>query len=140
MAQEETHSGARRFGYFVTILVNIAMIYIANNLLNWGWPAFLTKDYVLCLWAANLSFGANIFINFIFMFFDRRWFRSLMQAFANVFGFLSIYVFWRVFPLDLSAGMASMVNLGLIIIMGLTALGTLIELISAVRFYNRDSR
>lgn len=140
MAQEETHSGARRFGYFVTILINIAMIYVANNLLNWGWPAILTKDYVLCLWAANLSFGVNIFINFIFMFFDRRWFRSLMQAFGNVFGFLSIFVFWQVFPLDLSAGLASMVNLGLIIIMGLTALGTPVELISAVRLYNRDSK
>jgi hypothetical protein len=140
MKNETSPSGARRFGYFVTILVNIAMIYVANNLLNWGWPPFLTKDYVLCLWAANLSFAANIFINFIFMFFDRRWFRSLMQAFGNVFGFLSIFVFWQVFPLDLSSGLASMVNLGLIIIMGLTALGTLVELISAVKLYNRDNR
>jgi hypothetical protein len=140
MKNETTPSGTRRFGYFVTILVNIAMIYVANNLLNRGWPPFLTKDYVLCLWAANLSFGANIFINFVFMFFDRRWFRSLMQAFGNVFGYLSVYVFWRVFPLDLSSGLASTINLGLIIILGLIALGTLVELVSAINIYTRDNK
>jgi hypothetical protein len=140
MGSQSSPSGASRFGYFVTILVNIAMIYVANNLLNWGWPPFLTKDYILCLWAANLSFGANIFIHFVFLFFDRRWFRSLMQAFGNVFGFLSVYVFWRVFPLDLPSGLASMINLGLIIVMGLIALGTLVELGSAIKIYTRDNR
>ncbi len=140
MSENQAPSGARRFGYFITILINIAMIYVANNLLNWGWPPFLTKDYVLCLWAANLSFGANIFINFVFMVFDRRWFRSLMQAIGNVFGFLSVYVFWRVFPLDLPSGLASMVNLGLIIVMGLIALGTLVELVSAINIYSRDNK
>jgi len=140
MKNEIAPSGAHRFGYFVTILINIAMIYMANNLLNWGWLPFLTKDYILCLWAANLSFGANIFINFVFMVFDRRWFRSLMQSIGNVFGFLSVYVFWRVFPLDLPSGLASTVNLGLIIVMGLIALGTLVELVSAINIYSRDNK
>ncbi len=140
MSHNQPPSGARRFGYFVSILVNIAMIYVANNLLGWGWLPFLTDDFVQCLWAFNLSFGANIFINFVFMFFDRRWFRHLMQAITNVFGFISVYVFRQVFPLDLSTGLANAVNLGLIVVMGLIALGTLVELISAISSYNRDSQ
>ena len=140
MNNQPTSSGARRFGYFVSILVNIAMIYIANNLLNWGWLPFLTEDFVLCLWAFNLSFGANIFINFVFMFFDRRWFRNLMQAIVNVFGFISVYIFRQVFPLDLSSGLSGAVNVGLIVIMGLIVLSSFIELVSAVGSYNRDNK
>lgn len=131
-------SGARRFGYFMTIAMNIAMIYVANNLLNWNWVPFITKDFILCLWAINLSLGASIFINFVFMFFDRKWFRSLIQSFSNVFAFISGFVFWRVLPLDLPESLVSAVKLGLVIVLGLIALGTLVELSNAVRFYNRE--
>jgi len=137
MPQDNMPSSARRFGYFMAIVVNIAMIYVANNILNWKWVPFLTEDFVLCLWAINLSLGASIFINFVFMFFDRKWFRSLMQAFSNVFAFISGYIFWRVFPLDLADSLSSAVKLGLVVILGLIALGTLVELTQAVRYYNR---
>ena len=139
MSTKEMPSGARRFGTLVTIAVNFALIYVTNNLLSWNVP-FLTERFSECLWAINLSLSVTIFINFIFLMFDRRWFRSLMQAFGNVFGFLSVYVFWRVFPLDLPSGLASTVNLGLIIIMGLIALGTLVELVSAINIYSRNNR
>lgn len=138
MSQEKMPSPARRFGYFLTIVVNIGVIFIANNLLNWNWVPFLTEDFALCLWAINLSLGASIFINFMFMFFDRKWFRGLMQSLSNVFAFISGYIFWRVFPLSLSESMAKAVKLGLVIILGLIALGTLIELTNAVRHYNRE--
>lgn len=138
MSHNQGPSGARRFGYFLAILINTAMIYAANHLLDWDWVPFINEDFVLCLWAINLSLGASIFINFVFMFFDRKWFRSLMQAFSNVFAFLSGYIFLQVFPLDLSESLASAARLGIMIILGLIALGTLVELINAVRLYNRE--
>jgi hypothetical protein len=136
MTQNRIPSPARQFGYIVSIAVNILLIYAANNLLNWNVP-FLTKDFTQCLWAVNLSLGVTIFINFIFIFFDRRWFRNLMQAFGNIFGFISAFVFWRVFPLNLSDALARIVNFALIIALGLIVLATIIELFGSVRHYNR---
>jgi len=136
MPQNKMPSSARQFGYIVSVIVNIALIYIANNFLNWNIP-FLTKDFAQCLWAVNLSLGVTIFINFIFIFFDRKWFKNLMQAFGNVFAFISGFVFWRVFPLNLSDSLARIVNFALIIALGAIVLSTMIELLATLRNYNR---
>jgi hypothetical protein len=136
MSQNKMPSSARQFGYIVSIFVNILLIFIANNLLNWNVP-FLTQDFAQCLWAVNLSLGVTIFINFIFIFFDRRWFKNLMQVFGNVLGFISGYIFLRVFPLNLTDNLARLVNFALIIGLGAIVLSTMIELIGAVRNYTR---
>ncbi len=138
MSQTHPSAGERRFGYFVTILINFAMIYVAANLLNWNVP-FLTERFNECLWAINLSLYAIIFINFIFMAFDRKWFRNLMEAFSSVFSFISVYVFRNVFPLDISAEAARWVNFGLIIILVLVAIAILAGIMRAIRNYRRDS-
>ena len=36
---------ARRFGYLVAIGVNLILLYVVNNLLEWEWPSFLTEDF-----------------------------------------------------------------------------------------------
>lgn len=138
MLQNKMPSAAKQFGYIVAIAVNIALIYIANNLLNWN-VSFLTKDFVQCLWAINLSLGVTIFVNFIFIFFDRKWFKNLMEAFGNVFAFISGFIFWRVFPLNLPENLARIINFALIFALGAIVLSTMIDLVSAVRNYNRTN-
>lgn len=134
MAETKIPSWARRFGYFVSIVINFLMMYAANNLHNWNVP-YLTERFSECLWAVNLSLGVSIFIHFIFMVFDRKWFRSFMQAIANVFSLISVYVFREVFPLDLADSMERMVNLGLVIILLLILLSIFIELFNSIKFY-----
>ncbi len=127
----------RKFGYFVTILINIALIYVANNLLNWHIP-WLKDSFVQCLWAINLSLAVTVFTNVVFLFFDRRWFRHFMEAFTNVFSFISGYIFWRVLPLDLNPHLAKWVNLFLILILVFTLLSILVEMSKAVKHYRRE--
>ena len=134
MDETKMPSGARRFGYFFSIIINFLMMYAANNLLIWNVP-YLTERFSECLWAVNLSLGVSIFIHFVFMVFDRKWFRSFMQALANVFSLISVYVFREVFPLDLSYSMERMVNLGLVIILILILLSILVELFNSIKFY-----
>ena len=134
MAETKIPSWARRFGYFVSIVINFLMMYAANNLHNWNVP-FLTERFSECLWAVNLSLGVSIFIHFIFMVFDRKWFRSFMQAIANVFSLISVYVFREVFPLDLADSMERMVNLGLVIILILILLSIFVELFNSIKIY-----
>ena len=138
MRNTTTPSSGRRFGYTISILVNFFMIYVANNLLGWNVP-FLTERFNECLWAITLSISVSIFIQFIHLFYDPKWFRRLMQAVANVFSLYSTYVFWRVFPLDLAENIARVVNLATIIIMALTALSIFIELGGAVRHYTKKA-
>ncbi len=138
MSQNKMPTSAKRFGYFVTIAANIFLVYVANNLLNWN-ISFITEDFAQCLWAINLSLAVTIFINFIFIFFDRKWFKQLMQAFGNVFGFISTYVIWRVFPFDFSNSMTRIVNFALIFALGAIVLSTMVELIGAVREYGRKN-
>jgi len=134
MAETKMPSGVRRFGYFISIVINFFMMYAANNLSSWNVP-YVTERFSECLWAVNLSLGVSIFIHFVFMVFDRKWFRSFMQALANVFSLISVYVFREVFPLDLADSMERMVNLGLVIILILILLSILVELFNSIKFY-----
>ena len=138
MEKNFTPTAGRRFGYTISILINFFMIYVANNLINWNVP-FLTERFNECLWAITLSISVSIFVQFIHLFYDPKWFRRLMQGMANVFSLFSTYVFWRVFPLELSENIARVVNLAIIIIMVLTALSIFIELGGAVRHYSKKT-
>jgi hypothetical protein len=137
MSNNDIPTGGKRFGYFLSILINFAMIYIANNLLVWNVP-YLTNDFMRCLWAINLSFAVTIFTNFIFIFFDRKWFHSLMEAFGTVFSFLSTYVFWQVFPLDINETWSYWVKIGLVVLLVLTALSFISQIMRAIRQYGRS--
>jgi len=138
MQQNTQPTGARRFGYFIAIIVNAVMIYVANNLLNWNLP-FLTESFQQTLWAINLSLGVSMFINFTFLFFDPTWFKNLMQAIANIFSAVSVFVFRSVFPLELPENIASVVNIALMVLFGLILLTVIIELVNAIRNYRRFS-
>lgn len=138
MSQTNMPTGARRFGYFVTVIINFALLYVANNLLEWKLLPFLTEDFNECLWAIRLSFAVTIFINFIFMFFDRKWFKSLMESVNSVFSFISGYIFYRVFPLDLPGAWERWVNLGLVILLVMIALSVLVQMMNAVKYYRRN--
>lgn len=137
MSHNNSPSGARRFGYFLAIIINAAMIYAANNLLKWNIP-FLTQSFQECLWAINLSLSISMFINFTFLFFDRKWFRSFMQALSNIFAAISVYTFRQIFPLDLTENLAGIVNFALVILIGLLLLSVLIEFVNAIRNYQRE--
>ena len=134
MAETNMPSGLRRFGYFISIMTNFIMMYAVNNLLSWNAP-YLTERFSECLWAINLSLGVSIFIHFVFMVFDRKWFRSFMKSLANVFSFISVVVFRQVFPLNLSDNMARTANLGLVILLILLILSIFVELINSIKFY-----
>ena len=138
MPERTQPTGGRRFGYFISIILNCLMLYSVNNLHLWNIP-FLTDRFSECLWAVNLSIGVSIFMYVTFMVFDRRWFRNLMQAIANVFAFVSLYVFRQVFPLDIADSTARWVNLGMVIILVIMALSVFIELMHAVRNYVRNT-
>ena len=95
--------GSKRLGYLVAIAVNVAMLYVVNNLLAWGWPPFLTEDFDQLLPIVNLSLVVSILVNATYLTFDPDWFKSFSQIGIAV---ISLAVFIRtlqVFPFDFTA-------------------------------------
>ena len=95
--------GARRFGYLVGIGVGAAMLYVANNLLEWGWFSWLTADFEQVLPILNVSIWAGIIANGLYLFYDGRWFRDLTQIPQLIISGLVGFRTLDVFPFDSSA-------------------------------------
>lgn len=93
---------ARRVGYVIAIAVNVGLLIIANNLLDWGWFSFLTADFSDVLWLLNLSFGAGIAANLMYIANDSRRPKAAGQVVTNIISFFVGLRTLQVFPFDFS--------------------------------------
>ena len=93
----------RRAGFVAAIVVNLAMLWVANNLLTWDVAPFLTAEFGQVLWLINLSLAATILMNASWLAYDAIWFRSLGQISLNVLSAVVAITMYRVFPFDFSA-------------------------------------
>ena len=127
---------ARRSGYAASVVINIALLYIANNLLGWDLLAFLTEDFARLLWLINLSLGATILANLFWIVFDPTWFRSLAQIGLNLIALLVSIRMYQVFPFDFSGfefDWTPIVRIVVVITMIGCALGAIVELVKLVQ-------
>ncbi len=83
--------------YIGAIIANGFILFVLNNLYNWGVP-FLTESYQNCRWAIDVSLGTMIIVNFVFIFFDKDWFKHLLQIFTSAASFLALYMINGIFP------------------------------------------
>lgn len=117
--------GARRFGYIVSIVINLILLYLANNVENWDVP-FITNDWPDVLWILNLSFQATIIANLVFLAFDPSWFRHGVQVLLNALGLVVIYTLYQVFPFDFGG---AQINAGIRVAMLIGVFGVGIAII-----------
>ena len=102
-SEQPRSAATRRFGYVVAIGVNLVLLYVVNNLLEWGVPEFLTDDFERVLPIMNFSIVANIVVNIVYLFFDPTWFKSITQIVLSVIGLIVVIRLYRVFPFDYTA-------------------------------------
>jgi hypothetical protein len=96
-------TGGARVGYSIAIAVNLVMLVITQNILEWGWAPFLTVDFALVEPWISLSLTASILVNVIYQFDDGPAVKGIGQILVNL---LSAYVTVQVltvFPFDFSA-------------------------------------
>lgn len=125
--------GARSFGYIISIAVNIVLIYVFNNLLNWQID-FLKESFVAPLWIFNLSFAATILANIFFLIYDGKWFRSLCQVVLNVISAATIYTLYLVFPFSVSDEAAKNIRFVLIVLLVCTGIAIVVESVKFVYY------
>ena len=102
-AKPRPSPAARRAGYLVTIVLNVVLLVIVNNLLVWGWVPILTDDFSRVLPIVNLSIGASIVANALYLVYDSLWFTGLSELVLLAISFAAGLSLYRVFPFDLSA-------------------------------------
>lgn len=119
-----------RAGFLVSIIFNIILYYIANNLLNWN-ISFIAPTFANVLWIVNYFLLAAIIINLIFIFYHPNWFRNLLHVIIDVLFILTAYTFFTVFPFIVGEGLA----IALKILIALVIVGSVISMIiHVVRF------
>jgi len=122
----------RRPGYIAAIIINAILIYVFNNLLNWGVP-FLTSDYSAVLWAIDISLGASILANITYLFIDSSWFRHLGQLILLPISIFATYMILVIFPFTFAdEPWAFWIKVTLIIVMAACGIGFSVELVNLI--------
>jgi hypothetical protein len=92
-----------RIGYSIAIAVNLVLLVITQNILEWGWAPFLTADFALVEPWISLSLTASIIVNIIYLFDDSPMVKGIGQVGVNLFSAYVTYQILQVFPFDFSA-------------------------------------
>lgn len=117
-------------GYIWAIIVNAGLLYVFNNLLAWKVP-YLASNFIASLWILNISIGAVIFANLLFIIYDAGWFKYLLKIILNGINFTFIYTLYTTFPFDfsgLSRDLPTIIKYGLIVSMAVTGLAILVQI------------
>ena len=94
--------GTRRLGYGIAIGVQVALLIVVNNLVEWDILPFITEEFNDLVPYINVSLVASIVVNAVYFAFDPRWFKSFGQAILNAISLVVIVQTYRIFPFDFS--------------------------------------
>ncbi|MCZ3367390.1 MULTISPECIES: hypothetical protein [Methanobacterium] len=126
--RREKEKNSKKSEYIGAIVVNVILLYIFNNILNWQ-VNFITNAFNEVLWVINLAIMATIIGNIMFLIFNPEWFRHIIKMILNIFAFTAIYSIYSVFPFNFSSFLIDWsVTIALIFIMVGIAVATIIEL------------
>ncbi|HEX2404606.1 MAG TPA: hypothetical protein VHM29_07880 [Acidimicrobiia bacterium] len=98
----DSKEAARRVGYVISIVINVAMLVIVQNLLEWGWLPFLTDEFAEVVPWISLSLIASIVVNIIYQIDDSQIVKSVGQIAVNLISVWVTYTILTVFPFDFS--------------------------------------
>lgn len=131
-ATAENGHAARTSGYVGSIIVNGILLYLAHHLLDWqvGW---IQPGWSSVLWAVDMSLGASIAANVLFIAYDAKWFRSLAGSVSCAFAAFATWWVYTVFPFEFGSVEADGVaRLVLVVILVATVTGMLATAIVAL--------
>ncbi|MCU0281164.1 MAG: hypothetical protein MUE66_04910 [Acidimicrobiia bacterium] len=126
----------RKVGYAVAIACNIALLVIANNILDWGWLPWLTEEFRQVLPVMNVSLGASIAANAIYLFYDPPGFKAAAELGLLIVSLIVTIRFLQVFPFDFTAyefGWGTLARWLLVLAIVGICIGMLVQVVQLVR-------
>jgi hypothetical protein len=126
---------ARRVGYVIAVVLNVALLYLINVRPGWQAAPFLTADMNLVLPVVNLSLVAGLAANVVFLAYDAPWCRSLGDLVTTSISLAVLVRVWRVFPFAFSGSFdwSPLVRILLVLAMIGTAIAVVVHVVSLVR-------
>jgi hypothetical protein len=91
---------ARRMGYVVGALVNVALLYAVDIWPGWEVVPFLTAEAASVLVLVNLSIVTNLAANAVYLVYDEAWLKALGSILTTTVGMITLVRIWQVFPFD----------------------------------------
>ena len=91
---------AKRVGYLAAAACSAVLLWVSHQLLDWGWPAFLTDDFRQVLGLVTASLVVSIVVNLALALYDGGRFRALTELVTSAFGLLVLLRVLEVFPFD----------------------------------------
>jgi len=98
----EVRSAGRRAGYAIAVMVNLVLLIIVQNILEWGWLPFLTEEFSDVVPWISFSLVTSIVVNLVYQANDTPGVKSIGQIVTNLISIFVTYQFLRVFPFDFS--------------------------------------
>lgn len=89
-----------RVGSGVAVVINLALLIITDNLLDWGWLPFLTGEFAELVPWISVSLMLSIVTNLFYLFEDRLEVRAVGQILVNLVSIVVTYRILLVFPFD----------------------------------------
>ena len=93
---------SRRFGYALSVAINVVLIYLLNEWPGWQSLNFVTGDADLVVPVINASMVIVIVANGLYLIADPRWLRAIGEAVTAAVSFIAITVVLEVFSFDFS--------------------------------------
>ncbi|UCG40036.1 MAG: hypothetical protein JSV07_06045 [Acidimicrobiia bacterium] len=126
--------GARVFGDFIAILVNLVVLWIVRNLLAWGWFGWLTEDFSEVVPLIRLQILVTVGTHIVFVIYDPRWMRSWGEVVTGAFGLVAAVALWRVFPFAFDATLwTNIARFAIAVGIVGTVIGMLVNLVKGTR-------
>lgn len=91
-----------RFGYAIAVVINLAMLIVVQNILDWGWLPFLTDEFADVVPWISFSLVVAIVLNLVYQFNDTIPVKSTGQILSNLISIFVTYQVLIVFPFDFS--------------------------------------
>lgn len=89
---------ARRFGYTVAVVVDLALLFVLNQSPGWDVLPFLSDETTEVLGWVNASLLAGAVANLVYVTHDPVWLRAAGEALTTSIGIVAIVRIWQVYP------------------------------------------
>lgn len=96
--------GARQVGYLLSAAINLVLLWVVSNLLQWDWLPFLTEEFDLLVPVVSFSLILSAAINLAYFFFDPKWFKTLGDTINAMVALIVIVRTYQVFPFEFVSG------------------------------------
>lgn len=128
MTKRNKEKKGKKSEYIAAIVVNIILLYIFNNLLNWH-LYFITNALNDILWIINAAIIVTIVGNILLLAYNQEWFRHVMKIILNIVAIVAVYNIFTVFPFHFNSFLIDWsVTIALIFIIVGIAIATIVEL------------